>query len=410
MCGCIDGDTIREGNMSTEPQLFRVNPESRESESIEEVDFASLGLRERRDIQEWVAANPGILGDDLLIIGKEFSGFDRTNERLDLLAVDADGKLVIIELKRDDTGADAHWQAIKYASYFNRASPDDVVGLLATYGKISESDAQRRLLDHIESDSIEVLNNSQRIVLASHRFAPEVTSAALWLNQKLPGEDMITCVQLTPYQDANTNSLYIQANTIIPVPGIDEYIVGIGDSAEVGVVGTKYAQTQKKANRNDEITAFLRGVADRVVSDLPSEIKPDKRSQHAGGWGGLEKDFRYYRLWYADAPWRNWALCYCVHLNRKRDDETEGWPAEIRFQYRMTGNYADLGTRLSELQFPKSKEITTGGFGGISVFHESNDLNGSFADTLAKSLGQLIKEVTPVVNQFEDDRNQEDAP
>ena len=94
--------------MSTEPQLFRVNPENQATETIEEVDFSHLGIRERRDIQEWVAANPGILGENLLVIAKEFSGFDRTNERLDLLAVDEDGKLVVIELKRDDSGTDVH--------------------------------------------------------------------------------------------------------------------------------------------------------------------------------------------------------------------------------------------------------------------------------------------------------------
>ena len=90
--------------MSSEPQLFRINPENRQSDRIQEVDFARLGLRERQDIQEWVAANPGILGDGLLIIGKEFSGFDRTNERLDLLAVDSNGRLVIVELKRTTPG------------------------------------------------------------------------------------------------------------------------------------------------------------------------------------------------------------------------------------------------------------------------------------------------------------------
>ena len=52
--------------MSGEPQLYRINPESRESEKIQEVEFSQLGLQERQDIQEWVAANPGILGDDLL--------------------------------------------------------------------------------------------------------------------------------------------------------------------------------------------------------------------------------------------------------------------------------------------------------------------------------------------------------
>ena len=123
--------------MSSEPQLFRVHPESRKTDKIEEVDFSRLGLKERKDIQEWVADNPSILGEDLLIIGKEFRGFDLTNERLDLLAVDSDGRLVIIELKRDDTGANAHWQAIKYASYLRRATAEQIVGMLAEYKKIS---------------------------------------------------------------------------------------------------------------------------------------------------------------------------------------------------------------------------------------------------------------------------------
>ena len=170
--------------MSGEPQLFRVDPQSRESERIEEVDFARLGFQERRDIQEWVAANPGILGEDLLVIGKEFSGFDRTDERLDLLAVDPDGKLVVIELKRDDTGANAHWQAIKYASYLRRATAEQIVGMLAVYKNVSQEDSWEDLVKHLGSDDLNALNNAQRIILASHRFAPEVTSAALWLNRQ----------------------------------------------------------------------------------------------------------------------------------------------------------------------------------------------------------------------------------
>ena len=79
--------------MSTDVQLFRINPDTHESKVVNEVDFEKLGLQERRDIQEWIAAHPGILGNDLLIISKEFSGFDRTSERLDLLAVDRAAKL-----------------------------------------------------------------------------------------------------------------------------------------------------------------------------------------------------------------------------------------------------------------------------------------------------------------------------
>ncbi len=176
--------------MSSEPRLFKINPENKESEEMDAVDFAQLGLRERWDIQEWVAANADILGADLLIIAKEFSGFDRTKERLDLLAVDQDGKLVIIELKRDHTGTDAHWQAIKYASYLHHTKHEDIIRMLATHEKVSETDAEQRLQNHLEGDDLDILNNDQRIILASHRFAPEVTSAALWLNEKAP--DLIT--------------------------------------------------------------------------------------------------------------------------------------------------------------------------------------------------------------------------
>ena len=131
--------------MSNEPKLFRINPESITSETIEEVDFARLGLQERKDIQEWIVASPVILGEDLLIIGKEFSRFDRTNERLDLLAVDSDGMLVVIELKRDDTGADAHWQAIKYASYLHRSTAENIVKMTADYHNLSRDDAEIKL-------------------------------------------------------------------------------------------------------------------------------------------------------------------------------------------------------------------------------------------------------------------------
>ena len=114
---------------------------------------------------------PGILSEDLLIINKEFSGFDRTDERLDLLAVDKEGKLVIIELKRDDSGKDAHWQAIKYASYLHHAKKEDIIRMLADHEKVSDEDALDQLLRHLNADDLNALNNDQRIILASHRFA-----------------------------------------------------------------------------------------------------------------------------------------------------------------------------------------------------------------------------------------------
>ena len=408
--------------MSAEPQLFRINPENRESEKITEVDFTRLGFQERRDIQEWIAANPSILGEDLLIIGKEFSGFDRTNERLDLLAVDVDGRLVIIELKRDHTGSDAHWQAIKYASYIHRARREDIIRMFADYADISETEAIDELLRHLGADDLSGLNNDQRIILASHRFAPEVTSASLWLNEKTSDQDLLTCVQLIPYHDSQTESLYIQANTIIPMPGAEEYSVGIGESQETdrprSDLGTKLRRAFQR-NRNDEITHFLRKVASLTVDELLEDIKPDMTSR----WGAGSPDYRYYRLWYSRTPWASpRRIWYAIVMLPKDGVSDSTWHGEVRFEYHKPGL---IGQGYSEEDFVNLENavqnlVNQAGFENFSGGRERQvivrldgeyPLDDSFAQSLSNALRLLIEEITPIVDEFEDERtNQESSP
>ena len=277
------------------------------------MDFADLGLQERRDIQEWVVANPGMLSEDLLIIAKEFSDFDKTNDRLDLLAVDPDGKLVIIELKRDQSGVDAHWQAIKYASYLRRATQTDIVGMLATHENLSESDAEERLIDHVSSDTLENLNHDQRVILASHRFAREVTSAALWLNDKASGQNLITCIQLTPYRDGD--ALYVQTNTIIPVPGTEPYTIQVGRSETEDDRDSGLRARPRSNNRNDEITQFARRVEARTLEKLDDELKTDSVYGYARG-----NRERYYSLWYENPhPWKKTQFSYIIHVVTNAD-------------------------------------------------------------------------------------------
>ena len=390
--------------MSAEPQLFRIDPSNHESEAMTEVEFATLGFQERRDIQEWVAENPSILGEDLLIIGKEFSGFDRTDERLDLLAVDKDGKLVVIELKRDDSGKDAHWQAIKYASYLHRVDAIGIIEMLASHESIPESEARIRLERHLGSDDLNALNNDQRIILASHRFAPEVTSAAVWLNEKIPGENLMTCVQLIPYSDEETGSLYVQANTIIPVPGIEEYVIGVGgsstgDISRTSTLGAKLTETFAK-HKNDDLTRFLRRVADLVVSSLPDQLKPDKQSR----WAGLgDYTYRYYHLWYSRPLWANWEMTYLINLYPGNDDAPDTWRADLGFAY---WGRKDLESRLEELHVHDDQRVENR---EILVTHRSNALGDSFADNLADALKRFIEVITPAVDEFENERNEEDA-
>ncbi len=415
--------------MSSDPKLFRVNRENRVSESVREVEFSQLGLRERQDIQEWVAANPTILGDDLLIIGKEFSDFDRTNERLDLLAVDRDGKLVIIELKRDDSGADVHWQAIKYASYFARATATDIINRLSHHAGISAEEAESRLQQHLGADDLNALNNDQRIVLASHRFAPEVTNAVLWLNEKAPEETLITCVKLTPYQDGDV--LYVQASRLIPVPDTEGLRVGIRDSSAEGRGGFSPALRQSdSSHRQDHVTRFLWDVAGRAKVGLSYELKPDRQSRWARKASYLPHGSRrYLAMWYSRVPWDRNRIRYRIDLFQIQSEEPSmlikrlqaqgvdnlvhpgAWVALVYFATGSEHNSEAFRTRLNGLKIDDHQVIPHGDWGcNIEVVRGSDALDDDFAGTLAATLRRFIEVVTPVVDDFfENEGNEEEG-
>lgn len=382
--------------MPGQPQLFRIDPENRQSEAIEEVDFTRLGLRERRDIQEWVAANPGILGEDLLIVGKEFSGFDRTDERLDLLALDPDGKVVVIELKRDDTGADVHWQAIKYASYFQHTKADAIIRMLADHQSVGEQEAANRILQHLQADDLSALNHAQRIIIASHRFDPEVTSAVLWLNENFPGQSLITCVQLIPYHDRVTNTLYLQGSTIIPPPGVEDYLVGVseGPRTNSGGSGSSFAANLRKTfarNKDDEVTHFLRNMGKLTVNGLTEVIRPNKTSKWAGDGGG----FRYYHFWYSRPPWGNWRLSYRVNLYQET-----GEPGYWRAEFELKDYRGDAQSAFAGIDLPVEYRVDSN---GITAKVGTGQLNEAFAGRIAEVVRKAVEEITPLVDDLENE-------
>jgi len=197
--------------------MYKVDIENKQLIKIHATTFSSLNLRERFDIQEWIEKTPDILGEELLIIAKEL--ILPSGKRLDLLAVDRQGVLVIIELKRDDSGSDVEWQAIKYTSYCSSLTQDDIFKHFAEYLRGDASEAQDKIEEFIDTE-IEDLNEKQRMILVSKEFHSEVASAVLWLREY---EVDIECVRLSPHLDENQN-LFINPEIIIPLPEAKNYI------------------------------------------------------------------------------------------------------------------------------------------------------------------------------------------
>ena len=369
-----------------------------------EVDFSEFGIHERRDIQEWIAENPSILGQDLLIISKEFSNFDQIRERLDLLAVAPDGQIVIIELKRDDTGEDTHWQAIKYASYVHGVGTNDIVAMLAEYGNQSFEEARQALVEHTDSDDdLNRLNENQRIILASHRFAPQVTSAALWLNEQA-NRDLVTCVQLVPYRDPESGSLYFLANGIIPISGAENYFIGIRERTGEG----SEAQRLTNPNRTDGVTQFCEELSTMVLENLSDDLRPTKTSRWAGGY----PNWRYFHWWYTGPsrqkiePWGNWDTFYNLELVPTKDDDgSQRWDVSVGVGFK--GASEELRSQIQELQqFVKNAEVKNY---HMWVAVSSEGLDESLRTKLAEILTQFVQIVTPTIREFADEANEEDS-
>ena len=262
--------------------MFIIDRGSNRIEKIESTTFKKLGFKERDHLQEWICNNPQCLNEDLLIIQKEFSGFYDTQERLDLLAVDKEGNLVIIENKLDDTGRDVVWQVLKYASYCSTLNGTQIVSIFNDYlSKIgSTENAESLLEDFLEiSDYREKLNigNSQRIIMIAGEFRKEATSSVLWLlNYGL----RIQCFKAIPFKLGE--QLILNLEQIIPIKEAEEFVISLAKKSreEVG------AQDELKSRhllRRKFWSQYIKEIS--KVTSLYANVSPGKDHWISAGSG-----------------------------------------------------------------------------------------------------------------------------
>lgn len=213
--------------------MFIVNKETNTIKKIENKTFHDFGFKEREHLQEWIANYPECLGEDFLIIQKEFDGFNDTNERLDLLALDKSGSLVIIENKLDDTGKDVTWQVLKYISYCSTLSKQQIKEIYQSYLDKSSlnRDAEDNIVEFFNNkpfNEISLNENDQRMILVAGKFRKEVTSTVMWLlNHGIQAQ----CFKVEPYE--YNNQVLLDIEQIIPVKEAEEYIIKMADKTRI---------------------------------------------------------------------------------------------------------------------------------------------------------------------------------
>ncbi|MEZ2311882.1 DUF4268 domain-containing protein [Paraburkholderia sp. RCC_158] len=256
--------------------MYKIQNETNRIVKLQEMSFSDLGFSERNHLQEWLANQPDALGEKLLVIQKEFDGFQETRERLDLLAIDAAGKLVIIENKLDDSGRDVVWQAIKYASYCSTLSKTEVADSFQAYlnKEMPGQDARALICEFLGKDDFDdvVINagDDQRIILVAANFRKEVTSTVLWLTKR--GVSM-KCFRATPYSDGVQT--FLDLEQILPVPEIENFMIKVAKKE----VEQQQSAERGQAKRQIMMTEFWRVALEALGAaglSLFAKVRPSK--------------------------------------------------------------------------------------------------------------------------------------
>ncbi len=202
-------------------------------------------------LEDWVMADPSLLGEPLLVIGRQVIIPD-VRDRLDILALDPQGNTVIVELKRGQLKDPVDMQALRYASYISRWGFDDLERQARVQlGKVGDPEFNfNELFEEFCAqagvDEVPDLNSNQRMIIVGAEVKDRLGSVALWLREHSVD---IKIIQVEAFKEGET--LFIQPTTIIPLPVSHISEVGrasVGESSQPWVSDGKTWHLEKRCS------------------------------------------------------------------------------------------------------------------------------------------------------------------
>lgn len=261
----------------------------------EPISLADAGLRERTHLQEWVLAHPQVLGPDVKIVTFEFGRWTGNSgplerDRLDVLGLDREGRLVVVELKRDRAPDAAEMQALKYAALVSRFTRDDLAKVHAQYltrrqGEPVDADTALAELEEWATLDEQTLR-LPRVVLMASGFPPTVTATVVFLHQQLDLD-----VRLLAFQAYRTaNDVIITVSQHYPPPDVEEFVL----SPEVSEA--RKARSDRQIRQSDVSTVA------RLLED--GALEPGQRLHFKAPTARLQEQIE---PWLAERDSRRWA-------------------------------------------------------------------------------------------------------
>lgn len=170
--------------------------------------LAENNRKETEHLENWIKTKPEILGTDILIIGEQV--YTKSGP-LDFLAIDNNGNIVIVELKRDKLARGVLAQAIDYASDLSTWDIDKLSEICISYTGNSLEDHISANFEDIQIDDL-TINQTQRLLLVGFSIEEPLNRMIEWLSSNF---DMsINAIILNYVKTSNGTELLSRTVTI----------------------------------------------------------------------------------------------------------------------------------------------------------------------------------------------------
>ncbi len=187
--------------MTLEMGLWRTN-----GKNLERLD--SGGIDNESQLEDYIEADATLLGQQLLMLGRQVK--TAHGGIIDLLAVDSEGVIHTIELKRDRTPRDVVAQALDYASWVATLGREDIVAIFETSRPGLAFDTA--FVNAFGGDAPDELNAGQIITIVAASVDPSTERIVAFLNETFGVP--INVVFFRHFTDGNAS--YLARTWLIP--------------------------------------------------------------------------------------------------------------------------------------------------------------------------------------------------
>lgn len=265
------------------------------------VSLAELQLREVQDLEEWIVTHPEVLGPDVKIVATEFDrwqteGGNQARERLDVLALESSGRLIVAELKRE-SDANIHVQAITYAALVSGFTEETLAHAHADHltrrgDPVTPDQALARLREELEADFDQDVLSNPRIVLIARTFPPQVITTVEWLSNR---NIDITLIQVQAWKVKD--QVAVTFDQLYPVAGVGDALLTPA-RRRVAMEQEKVATTTRLAAATKVIRAEGLLADGAQLTFRPTSVSAELR--HAAEEWVAEDERRGQALWLTD--------------------------------------------------------------------------------------------------------------